>query len=145
MTQAFRCSFANATLASSDSLCGAKSARPAPLETSCPSRSECTRQLKYAIAYSLSTSSFSSLSSSAAGTKISEPKGLVKYSIWSKCSSKCGLGHRTREASCHLAANVSVRLPMSSCDSVGIEKLKIKCLLANCSFKLVEKWTQVQK
>ena len=67
--------------------------------------------------------------------------GIFVYENWSKCSVKCGLGYRFREAVCVLNTDNSIQLPNTYCDESSIEKLKIKCHLTNCTYKLVENWS----
>lgn len=69
--------------------------------------------------------------------------GVLSYTNWSKCSVKCGLGFRTREAVCRLAKNTSIELPMRYCNGDSKEKLRMSCNLANCSYQIIEKWGKV--
>ena len=66
--------------------------------------------------------------------------GVIHYTNWSKCSVKCGTGFRTREAICKSIKNHSVQIPLSYCNTDNLDKLKIKCHLVNCTYKLIEKW-----
>ena len=68
--------------------------------------------------------------------------GIIYYTNWSKCSVKCGSGYRTREAICKSPKNHSVQIPLSYCNIENLEKLKIKCHLVNCTYKLIEKWSK---
>lgn len=69
--------------------------------------------------------------------------GVLHYSEFSKCSTKCGLGFRNRSVSCRSIVNDSVELPMKFCDSSRIENLKIDCQLTVCYYKLEESWGKV--
>ena len=69
--------------------------------------------------------------------------GALHYSNWSRCSVKCGPGLRTRTVSCRSLINPDQQLPTEYCDVSKIDKLKMRCNLANCSYKLIEKWSPV--
>ena len=46
--------------------------------------------------------------------------GIFVYENWSKCSVKCGLGYRFREAVCVLNTDNSIQLPNTYCDESSI-------------------------
>ncbi|RNA19970.1 A disintegrin and metallo ase with thrombospondin motifs 20, partial [Brachionus plicatilis] len=114
------CAFENGTILS-DENCNLKE-KPGNL-IQCPSWITCNRYQ-------------SSMLKSVMTTSL----GILHYSEYSKCSTKCGLGYRNRSVSCRSITNDSIELPMKFCDSARIERLQIDCQLAMCNYKLIESW-----
>ena len=70
--------------------------------------------------------------------------GVLKYTSWSNCSSPCGDGVRTRQASC-VSRDGRTKLSMDLCGQLAREELNIKCNLAKCEYNLTEKWSKVRR
>ena len=68
--------------------------------------------------------------------------GVLHYTNWTKCSTMCGEGYRTRDIVCKSSDNQR-RLPLTACSRDQIDELLIKCNLADCNYNLVEKWAKV--
>ena len=122
MFRIVKCTHSNGTIAS-EKICN-RNERPTHIYQ-CLNRIECIKYQQYAV------SPFEQI----------KYTGMFIYSNWSKCSVKCGLGFRTRDPSCVLNTDKSVQLPISYCNQNALEKIKIKCHLANCTYKLIEKWS----
>ena len=67
--------------------------------------------------------------------------GVLHYTNWTKCSTMCGEGYRTRDIICRSADGLK-KLPLSACSRDQIDELLIKCNLADCSYNLIEKWSK---
>jgi hypothetical protein len=128
MIRTIKCGFENGTL-NSESSCN-KLEKPTYL-TECVNRVDC---LKY-------SRSLYNINEEQAPT--SNAAGRVHYSSWSKCSAKCGPGNRTRSFSCKSARDEQIDLPMSYCNTDLLESLIRSCELANCTYRMVQKWSKV--
>ena len=56
-----------------------------------------------------------------------QPCPAYKYSNWSSCSVSCGIGQKTRTATCNLGSN--------KCDSIEKNQTTVTCTMTKCSSK----------
>jgi hypothetical protein len=74
--------------------------------------------------------------------RITNAIGYWDYTNWSRCSTGCGPGVRTRKAVCKSTKNSSIMLPVNFCPSETRETLQIRCNIAQCAYKIIENWGQ---
>lgn len=132
-----RCGLSNGTLLD-EKECN-KTTRPNHL-SDCENRAECNY---YIIKLAVKTKPVQQTTTSIQRTTKNLWPMLV-YSNWSECSSKfCNQtdGVQIRKALCVSKINSRHQLPMNYCSHIKVESLRMACK-PNCSYKLVEKWSQ---